>query len=54
MFKRKVVIKNKRYKSLNLDCETIILFTLFLCGIILGAFLIKNCDERCLQRWLEN
>ncbi len=45
MFKRNVVIKNKRYKPLNLDCETIILFTLFLCGIILGAFLIKNCDD---------
>ncbi len=45
MLKKGVVIKAKRIKSLNLDCETIILFSLFICGIILGAFLIKNCDE---------
>ncbi len=45
MFKKGVVIKAKRIKPLNLDCETIILFTLFLCGIILGAFLIKNCGD---------
>ncbi len=45
MFKKGVVIKAKRFKPINLDCKTIILFTLFLCGIILGAFLVKNCDE---------
>jgi len=45
MFKKGVVIKAKRIKPLNLDCETIILFTLFLCGIILGAFLVKNCGD---------
>lgn len=45
MFKKGVVIKAKRFKPLNLDCETIILFSLFLCGIIIGAFLIKNCDD---------
>ena len=45
MFKKGVVIKANRIKPINLDCETIILFSLFLCGIILGAFLIKNCDD---------
>lgn len=45
MFKKGVVIKAKRIKPLNLDCETVILFSLFLCGVILGAFLIKNCDD---------
>lgn len=45
MLKKGVVIKAKRIKPLKLDCETIILFSLFLCGIILGAFLIKNCDD---------
>ncbi len=45
MFKNGVVIKAKRIKPINFDCETIILFSLFLCGVILGAFLIKNCDD---------
>ena len=45
MFKKGVVFKAKRIKPINFDCETIILFSLFLCGVILGAFLIKNCDD---------
>ncbi len=45
MLKKGVVIKAKRFKPLNLDCETIILFSLFLCGMIIGAFLIKNSDD---------
>ena len=45
MFKKGVVIKAKRIKPINLDCETIILFSLFLCGLILGVFLIKNCND---------
>ena len=45
MFKKGVVIKAKRIKPINFDCETIILFSLFLCGVVLGAFLIKNCDD---------
>ncbi len=45
MFKKGVVIKAKRIKPLNPDCETIILFSLFLCGIIIGAFFIKNCED---------
>ena len=44
MFKKGVVIKAKRIKPLNFDSESIILFSLFICGIILGAFLIKNCN----------
>ena len=44
MFKKGVVIKAKRIKPINFDFETIILFSLFLCGVILGAFLIKNCE----------
>lgn len=43
--KRSVVIKAKRLKPINWDFETIILFTLFLCGVILGVFLIKNCSD---------
>lgn len=45
MFKKGVVIKAKRINLLNIDCETVILFSLFLCGVIIGAFLIKNCDD---------
>lgn len=45
MFKKGVVIKAKRIKPINFDYETIILFSLFLCGVILGAFLIKNCED---------
>ncbi len=45
MLKKGVVIKAKRIKPINFDCETIILFSLFLCGVILGVFLIKNCDD---------
>ncbi len=45
MIKKSVVIKAKRIKPLKWDYETIILFTLFLCGVILGVMLIKNCSE---------
>lgn len=57
MLKKGMVIKAKRIKPLNLDCETIILFSLFLCGIIIGAFLIKNCDaeiKNALSTLLKN
>ena len=49
MFKRSVVIKAKRIKPLKWDYETIIMFTLFLCGVILGIFIIKNSGDefRC-------
>jgi len=45
MFKKSVVIKAKRIKPLKWDYETIILFTLFLCGVILGILIIKNSSE---------
>ncbi len=45
MFKRSVVLKPKKLKGNKLDCEAIILFSLFLCGIIIGAFVIKNCND---------
>ena len=45
MFKKGVVINTKRIKTMNFDGETIILFSLFLCGIILGIFLVKNCND---------
>lgn len=45
MLKKGVVIKANKVKPLNIDCEAVILFSMFLCGIIIGAFLIKNCDE---------
>lgn len=45
MFKKSVVIKAKKIKPINLDCETIILFSLFLCGVIFGIFIIKNCND---------
>lgn len=43
--KKSVVIKAKRIKPLKWDYEIIILFTLFLCGIIFGVFIIKNGSE---------
>ena len=45
MFEKSMVLKRKRIKSINPDCETIVLFSLFLCGIILGVFIIKNCNN---------
>ncbi len=45
MLKKSVVIRAKRLKPLNLDYETIILFSFFLCGIILGIFIIKNLND---------
>lgn len=45
MFKKSVVIKAKRIKPLKWDYETIILFTLFLCGVILGVLIIKNGSD---------
>ena len=45
MFKKPMVVKHKRINPINADCETIILFSLFLCGIILGVFIIKNCND---------
>lgn len=45
MLKKSVVIKADKLRPVNADCKTIVLFSLFLCGIILGVFLIKNCDD---------
>ncbi len=46
MINKSLVVKPKRIKPIiNFDCETIILFTLFLCGVVLGIFIIKNCDD---------
>ena len=45
MFKKPMVVKHKSINPINADCETIILFSLFLCGIILGVFIIKNCND---------
>lgn len=45
MLKRSVVIKPKRLKPIKWDYEIIILFTLFFCGVILGVFLVKSCDN---------
>lgn len=45
MFKKGVVLKTNRIKYSNFDCRTIILFSLFLCGFIIGIFFIKNCDN---------
>lgn len=42
MFKRAVVLRPKKITSCKWDYKTIILFTLFLCGVILGIFIIKN------------
>ena len=44
MLKKGVVIKSKNIKPINFEAEAIVLFSLFLCGIFLGAFVIKNCD----------
>lgn len=45
MLKRSVVIKARRIKPLKLDYQTIILFTLFLCGLIIGIAITKNGSE---------
>lgn len=45
MFKNTLVVKPKRIKPIKWDCQTIILFTLFLCGVILGVFIIKNSAD---------
>lgn len=59
MFKNSVVFKSKNFKKLNWDYETIILFTLFLCGVILGVFLLKNSTNEfrdfinsCLRNYI--
>lgn len=43
--KRSFVIKAGKIRQADFSCSTIILLALFLCGIITGAFIIKNCDE---------
>ncbi len=43
--KKSVVIKAKRIKPLKWDYQTVVLFTLFLCGVILGVLIIKNGSE---------
>ncbi len=43
--KRSFVLKNKNIKRLKLDYITVILSTIFFCGIIIGVTLIKNCDD---------
>ena len=48
MFKRSVVIKANRFKPIgkfSLDYKTVIYFTLFLCGVIIGVLLIKHADS---------
>ncbi len=59
MFKKSVVIKARRIKPLKWDYETIILFTLFVCGVILGIFIIKNSSieiqgllKNCLNNYI--
>ncbi len=48
MFKRSVVIKAKRIRpiaNISPDYKTIIFFTLFVCGLILGVIVIQKSDE---------
>lgn len=45
MFKKSVVLKSRAFKPKSFDYEALILFSLFLCGVILGAFLIKNVND---------
>lgn len=42
MLKRSVVIKAGRLKPLRIDYKTVVLFTLFICGVIIGVSIIKN------------
>lgn len=42
MLKRSVVIKAKRIKPLKLDYPTVILFSIFICGIIFGVSISKK------------
>ncbi len=43
--KTSFVINHKNFKKIKPDYFTIILATLFLCGVIIGVFFIKNCDD---------
>lgn len=45
MFKNNVVLKNNKMQYSKLDSRTIILYSLFLCGFIIGIFFIKNCEN---------
>ena len=57
MLKRSVVIKPRSIKPLNWDYKTIVAFTLFLCGVIIGAFIIKNSSQEykdLICSWLSN
>ncbi len=45
MLKRNFVINTKRLPIHKIDIQAVFLFTLFLCGVIWGIVLIKNCDD---------
>ncbi len=59
MFKRNFVINTKRLHIHKLDYQSALLFTLFICGLILGIVFIKNCDDdfkdvalKCLRNYI--
>lgn len=45
MLKTNFVLNNKSFKGIKLDYSLVILSTIFLCGVIIGVFFIKNCDD---------
>lgn len=42
MLKRSVVIKAGRLKPIKIDYKTVVLFTLFICGVIIGVSVVKS------------
>ncbi len=45
MLKRNFIINTKRLPIHKMDLKSTIMVSLFLCGLILGIVLIKNCDS---------
>lgn len=45
MLKRSVVIKAGRFKPIKVDYKTVVFFTLFICGVIIGVSIVKNSGD---------
>ena len=57
MLKNNIIIKTNRIKLNKFDYKTVFLFCLFLCGIIIGICVIKNCGDdvrNIIYKYLEN
>ncbi len=57
MLKNKTIIKTNRINFNKFDFKIIFLFCLFLCGIIIGISVVKNCEDELknvIFNYLEN